>query len=328
MNPLAVQERNTAQHSYARLPPQRDRESAVRLPSGSDATKIERMSSVSSHTSASAHDSDSVRSGGGGTPRRPSSKNLYQRPNTNRQNPDDVTVIVCAESGAAAGAPWEARNAAPDNSAAASSSLDKDPSLRPGKSDAHVLARTTVGGASSGRRIRLRGSADSTAASATASQLGADNGDMIGVRPSLSLPNARGNSAIVRQSLDETAMRPSISSGRPGSGAGLRPRAPSSSSWRPVLATDAEGSSTADGRSITANGAGMSARGETGGGETGGADDRSEDEDIEVMPAEDPYVRLLRERDREWRGRTLQMMSGSEDDDGASLVDRYVRLGR
>ena len=46
------------------------------------------------------------------------------------------------------------------------------------------------------------------------------------------------------------------------------------------------------------------------------------------MPAEDPYVRLLRERDREWRGRTLQMMSGSEDDDGASLVDRYVRLGR
>ena len=46
------------------------------------------------------------------------------------------------------------------------------------------------------------------------------------------------------------------------------------------------------------------------------------------MPAEDPYVRLLREREREWRGRTLQMMSGTEDDDGGLLVDRYIRLGR
>jgi hypothetical protein len=47
-----------------------------------------------------------------------------------------------------------------------------------------------------------------------------------------------------------------------------------------------------------------------------------------VIPAEDPYTRLLREREREWRGRTLQMMSGSVVDDGGSLLDRYVRLGR
>ena len=322
MNIVAVQERNTAQHSCARLPPQRDRECAGRLPSGSGATEMERMSSVSSHTSESAHDPDGVRRGGGGTPKRPSSRNLYQRPNTNRQNPDDITAIVSAESGASAGAPRSARNAAPDSGAAASNSLDRDSSLRPGKSDPHALARTTVG-ASGGRRIRLRGSADSTAASTTASQLGADNGDTTGVRPSLSLPNARGNSAIARQSLDETAMRPGTSSGRPGSSAGLRPRAPSSSSWRPVLATDAQGSSSGDGRSVPAHSGGSGARGER-----GGAGEGSEDEDIEVMPAEDPYVRLLRERDREWRGRTLQMMSGSEDDDGASLVDRYVRLGR
>jgi hypothetical protein len=290
---------------------------------------MERMSSVSPHTSESAHDPDGVRRGGGGTPKRPSSRNLYQRPNTNRQNPDDITATVSAESGASAGAPRRARNAAPDSGAAASNSLDRDSSLRSGKSDPHALARTTVG-ASGGRRIRLRVSADSTAASTTASQLGADNGDTTGVRPSLSLPNARGNSAIARQSLDDTAMRPGTSSGRPGtssgrpgSSAGLRPRAPSSSSWRPVLATDTQGSSSGDGRPVPVHGGGSGARGER-----GGAGEGSEDEDIEVMPAEDPYVRLLRERDREWRGRTLQMMSGSEDDDGASLVDRYVRLGR
>jgi len=321
MNPVAVQERNTAQHSYARLPPQRDREVAGRLPSGPGATEMERMSSVSPHTSESARDSDGVLRGGGGTPKRPSSRNLYQRPNTNRQNPDDITATVSAESGAAAGEPRRARNAAPDSGAADSNSLDRDPSLRPGNSDPHALARTTVG-ANSRRRIRLRGSGDSTS-STPASQLGADNGCTNGVRPSLSLPNARGNLAIARQSLDETAMRPGTSSGRPGSSAGLRPRAPSSSSWRPVLATDAQGSSSGDGRSVTAHGGGSGARGGS-----GGAGEGSEDEDIEVMPAEDPYVRLLRERDREWRGRTLQMMSGSEDDDGASLVDRYVRLGR
>ena len=299
---MAVQERNTASHSYARLPQQRDREAAGRLPSGAGAT------GVSSGILSSADESDGARRVGSG--RRPSSRNLYQRPNTNRQNADDVTAAVAAESGAAAGAPRGGGDAAAERAAASSSRSDRDPALRPGNSDPQARARTPVG-ASGGRRIRLRGSADSAAAS---SQLGTGNGDTNGMRPGLSLPNARGNAAMARQTLDETVARPGTGSGRPGSSAGLRPRTPSSSSWRPVLAAE-QGSGTAQ----------MHGGGQGRGGRAGAG---SDDEDLETMPAEDPYVRLLREREREWRGRTLQMMSGGEDDDGASLIDRYVRLGR
>jgi hypothetical protein len=112
---------------------------------------------------------------------------------------------------------------------------------------------------------------------------------------------------------------------RPGSSAGLHSRTPSSSSWRPVVAVEQQES--AHGRSAAGGCVGPSAASPLGA--AGAASDgEASDGESEALPAEDPYVRLLRERDREWRGRTLQMMSGGEDGEGGSLVDRYVRLGR
>jgi len=54
----------------------------------------------------------------------------------------------------------------------------------------------------------------------------------------------------------------------------------------------------------------------------------SEDmDDTRAVPAEDPFLRLSREREREWRGTTVRMMTGQNDEDG-SFLNRYVRLGR
>ncbi len=33
---------------------------------------------------------------------------------------------------------------------------------------------------------------------------------------------------------------------------------------------------------------------------------QDDDQEAGVLPAEDPYVRLLREREREWRGTTIR----------------------
>jgi hypothetical protein len=134
-------------------------------------------------------------------------------------------------------------------------------------------------------------------------------GDGSSVTSSMALENSPRVQVAERQSLDAGA-----SLRRPGSSAGLRPRS-SSSSWRPVLSVQEQ-----------SGGADRSRHGESGRDDAGR--DVNDDDVGEIMPAEDPYVRLLREREREWRGRTLQMMSGTEDDDGGLLVDRYIRLGR
>ncbi|EKX54820.1 hypothetical protein GUITHDRAFT_149869 [Guillardia theta CCMP2712] len=56
-------------------------------------------------------------------------------------------------------------------------------------------------------------------------------------------------------------------------------------------------------------------------------EDGDEVDDSRALPAEDPFLRLSREREREWRGTTVRMMTGQDDEDGAFL-NRYVRLGR
>jgi len=142
-------------------------------------------------------------------------------------------------------------------------------------------------------------------------------------RSVLSHPNSRGNRAT---SEEEGAPRPaSTTVARPGSSAGLRPRTPCSSSWRPVVAVDQRQDAAAgrrrEGGSCASGSGSLDSAGVA-------SDDETSDGEAQALPAEDPYVRLLREREREWRGRTLQMMSGGEEDDGGSLVDRYVRLGR
>ena len=96
---------------------------------------------------------------------------------------------------------------------------------------------------------------------------------------------------------------------RPGSTAGQRPDSASGRRWRAV--TDDAG--------------GEGSVGDHGDEEEEGVGARSGEGAL--LPAEDPFVRLAREREREWRGTTMQLMSGMPDE-GRGLLDRYMRLGR
>lgn len=345
---LPVQERNTATHNYARLP------RLDRLPDPLDASRgLEADGDVpeAGRVPLSERDSDTANAPSTAAGRRPSSRNLYQRPSTtfssrggagNEAAGGGVSTTAASPTGSEA---TEAAAAAPE------------PQHRRGKSKRPAdeeAARPSSRGAP--RRIRLgavrdsqgRSAASDGARAAVASDgHGSSSLEQGGVssaqrRPLLSLPNARGHRAAV-QALEEQGQagqvlsRPGSSSSgshtrRPGSSAGLQPRTPSSSSWRPVASVEHQDS--AAGRSAGAGGSarqrdGVAASEAGSRAAAGGASDgEASDGEAQALPAEDPYVRLLREREREWRGRTLQMMSGGEEGEGGSLVDRYVRLGR
>ena len=208
------------------------------------------------------------------------SRNLYNRPTTNRTEPFTSGVATTARR----------RGTEDKSQPQASGAVAASES---------TSAFSTAVHASQTRRVRLgppagsgEGRSNSLAGDRVAAQCDRASAGH-------SLPNAVDNERLQRDtSADVTsgALQPqstvredrsaTASGPRPGSSAGLRPRA-SSSAFVGVLGDEGE-----------------------------------------VMPAEDPYVRLLREREREWRGRTLQMMTGGDEDEDDGFVDRYVRLGR
>ena len=324
-----MQERNTAAHSYARLP-RIDRRPSATAEGGSDYSDASAVTLSPRHSDAAPSTIAS---------RRPSGRNLYQRPRTSSSGKGGVdaeaphgivrTTVAAATSGGDAQQGATAAASQPQPGRRGSQRAVDDKAARPASRGAS-------------RRIRLGpvrdGAGAAPATDATSAVLAPDASLEQGAvsspqrRPQLSLPNSRGNSAAGEPLEGQMLSGPGSSSSignsnarRPGSSAGLHSRAPSSSSWRPVVAVDHQES--AHGRSAASGGVGPSVASSQGAAGAG-IDGEASDGESEALPAEDPYVRLLRERDREWRGRTLQMMSGGEDDEGGSLVDRYVRLGR
>jgi len=263
-----VQERNTASHNYSRLP----RRDSLAL-----SATFDRADSGASVTNT--FDPAHAENGG----RRPSSRNLYQRPNTNRQGAGDSSAASVAAPGEAAGGESVA-------AAGAASSIRRGSGVAGGRAGGESESGGSENDAAGGgvlqarrqkyeggsvegaggnspsktaRRIRLRASTDKGALAAHAASRTSSAHDTAG----RSLPNSRGNQAV-RQTSEEELLRPgtgghgsekspSKDSGgdgggegrgsrlaRPGSSAGLRPRTPSSSSWRPVISSDAQNSSS------------------------------------------------------------------------------------
>ena len=59
---------------------------------------------------------------------------------------------------------------------------------------------------------------------------------------------------------------------------------------------------------------------------SGRGDGSGEEEEAAAEPAEDPYVRLVREREREWRGMTLQVKPGPTRPDPANRQSGLASL--
>jgi hypothetical protein len=273
--------------------------------------------------------------------RRPSSRNLYQRPSTSSAGKGGVdaeaahgvvrTTVAAATSGGDTHQDATAAASQPQPGRRGSQHAADDKAARPASRGVSRRIRLGPVRDGAGRASPATDAASAALAPDAPLEQGAISSPQR--RPQLSLPNSRGNRAAGEPLEGQMLSRPGSSSSstgssnarRPGSSAGLHSRTPSSSSWRPVVAVEQQES--AHGRSAAGGCVGPSAASPLGA--AGAASDgEASDGESEALPAEDPYVRLLRERDREWRGRTLQMMSGGEDGEGGSLVDRYVRLGR